>query len=597
MHVSVSEYIFSKLADHGVRDVFMISGGGIMHLCEALGNNDRLRYWCNYNEQATAIAAEAYAKVAEAPGVCLVTTGPGSTNAISGVAGAWVDSIPVLVISGQVRTAIMADYGTQRQVGPQEINILPMVEPVTKYAVTLTNPQDVRYELERCLHVATSGRPGPVWLNIPLDIQAAPVDPDSLRGFTPEGAETPGPSVDDIDAVIELLQQAHCPLVVGGNGVVLAGGRTQFSRLIRTLQVPAVLSISGMDLLPEEDPFLMGRLGPGGQRRANIALQNCDLLIAIGTSLSISCIGFSDFVAPNAKKVLVNVDPGDLDRQNIKIDLAICSDARVFMDALLERLPADVSAGRRAWLHACRYWKERYPTKIPEEYRQTDCVELFNFYDLLSEHMSPTDVFVLGTTGDACYVGYQHHRIKGSQRMFTSVCYGAMGWDLPALTGASIAAGSRRCVLVTGDGSILFNIHELMFVGMHRLNAKIFVVNNDGYQSIRGTQDRYFGGHYVGTDSSSGVANPDFGALADAFGLRYRKILGNDELAAAMDEVWSDQEPWLVELVTSRQQQRFRLSSYLDSDGRMATRPLDDMEPLLPRDEVAANRRLGKSEK
>ncbi|MGE0668690.1 MAG: thiamine pyrophosphate-binding protein [Sphingomonadales bacterium] len=589
MPITVSEYIFSRLADHGVTDVFMISGGGIMHLCEALGRNSRLRYWCNYNEQATAIAGEAYAKVREAMSVCLVTTGPGSTNALSGVAGAWVDSIPMLVISGQVRTAIMADYATQRQVGPQEINILPMVQPVTKYAVTLMDAADTRFELERCLHIAAEGRPGPVWLNIPLDIQGAMVDPDGLRPFVPDDAPVPTASERAMEEVLALLQASRRPLIIAGNGVVLSGARSSLRGLIETSNLPVVTSISGMDLLPEDAPQFIGRMGPGGQRRANIALENSDLLIAIGTSLSISCVGFSELVARRAKKVLVNIDPGDLDKDNIKIDLPICSDAKSFLDQLDLRLREARYSAPAPWTEACRDWKSRYSTKIPPALVQSDCVDLYNFYDHLSAAMSPSDIFVLGTTGDACYVGFQHHHLKDGQRMFTSVCYGAMGWDLPALTGASIAGGSRRSVLVTGDGSVLFNVHELMFVGMHRLNAKIFVCNNDGYQSIRSTQDRYFSGHYVGTDSSSGVANPDFGALAKAFGLNYLRVTANDQLQDMMDQVMADDAPWLVELVSSREQQRFRLSSYRDAEGRMATRPMDDMEPLLPREEIAAN--------
>ncbi|WP_250499856.1 thiamine pyrophosphate-binding protein [Caballeronia sp. GAWG1-5s-s] len=590
MAISVSDYVFQRVAEAGVKDVFMVSGGGIMYLCDALGRSDKLRYWCNYHEQACAIAAEGYARVTENLGVCLVTTGPGSTNALSGVAGAFVDSIPVLVISGQVRTGIMADYSYQRQVGPQEINITPMTEPVTKHTVTVMNPEDVRYELEKCLYLATAGRPGPVWLNLPLDIQSAMIEPEKQRTFVPDGKGTPDLDSAVVDKIAQLLLASKRPVIIGGNGIVLGHGRKVFRELVAKLQIPALSTISGMDLLSEDNPLFQGRIGPGGQRRANFALQNSDLVLALGTSLSISAIGFSDKFAPKAQKVLVNIDAGDLEKKNITIEHPVLADVKEFMEALLARFEKQTYQPTQRWLEACANWKRDYPPMPAPEHLQKNHVDIYAAYDELSRQLDDTDVVVSGNSLDGCIIAYQNHRVKDGQVAFTSACMGAMGWDLPALVGACVAdEQTRRGVLVTGDGSVLFNIQELMFLAQNKLNAKLFISNNDGYQSIRNTQNRFFDGRHVGTDTRSGVGNPDFKKLAEAFGLKYMLIEKNEQLQEKIATVFADKEPWIVEMLVSQEQQRFRASSFRKPDGTIASRPMEDMDPLLPRDELERN--------
>ena len=584
--ISVADYVFERVAEEGVKDVFMVSGGGIMYLCDALGNSN-LRYWCNYHEQACAIAAEGYARTSEGLGVCLVTTGPGSTNALSGIAGAWVDSIPVLVISGQVRTGILADYSYKRQVGPQEINIIPMAEPVTKYAVTVMKPEDLRYELEKCLYLTRAGRPGPVWLNIPLDIQSAMIHPETQRSFSPEAADKPVISVAAIAEVVSLLENAKRPVIIVGNGIVLGHARAEIKALVETLKIPVLSTISGLDVFYEDHPLFQGRIGPGGQRRANFALQNSDFVLAIGTSLSISCIGFSESFAPKAKKILVNIDAGDLEKKNIKIDLPIQADSKEFIDLLIKNFQQSSYATPARWLDVCANWKRDYPPMPAPEHLQKNCVDIYAFYDELSRQLGSTDVVVSGNSLDGCIIAYQNHRVQDGQTAFTSACMGAMGWDLPALVGACVADLNRRGVMVTGDGSFLFNIQELMLIGFNRLNAKLFISNNDGYQSIRNTQNRFFEGRQVGTDVKSGVANPNFEELAKAFNLKYICINTNEELKDAITKVFSDKEPWIVELKISQEQQRFRANSYLKPDGTIASRPMEDMDPLLPREELA----------
>ena len=584
--ISVADYVFKRVAEQGVKDVFMVSGGGIMYLCDALGRSN-LRYWCNYHEQACAIAAEGYARASEGLGVCLVTTGPGSTNALSGIAGAWVDSIPVLVISGQVRTGILADYSYQRQVGPQEINIVPMAEPVTKYAVTVMQPENVRYELEKCLYLTRAGRPGPVWLNIPLDIQSAMIDPETQRSFSPEQDAKPVISLSAITEVASLLESAKRPVIIVGNGIVLGHARKEIKDLVNALKIPVLSTISGLDVFYEDHQLFQGRIGPGGQRRANFALQNSDFVLAIGTSLSISCIGFSESFAPKAKKVLVNIDAGDLEKKNIKIDLPIQADAKEFIEFLIKHFENSSYSTPARWLEVCASWKRDYPPMPSVEHLQKDCVDIYAFYDELSRQLGSTDIVVSGNSLDGCIIAYQNHRVQDGQIAFTSACMGAMGWDLPALVGACVADLNRRGVMVTGDGSFLFNIQELMLIGFNRLNAKLFISNNDGYQSIRNTQNRFFEGRQVGTDTKSGVANPNFEELAKAFNLKYICINTNDELKNAITQVFNDKDPWIIELKISKEQQRFRANSYLKPDGTIASRPMEDMDPLLPRDELA----------
>lgn len=591
--ISVSDYIFQKIAALGVRDVFMVSGGGIMYLCDALGRSEALDYWCNYHEQACAIAAESYARVREGLGVCLVTTGPGGTNALTGVAGAYVDSIPMLVISGQVRTQIIADYSFQRQVGPQEINIIPMAAPVTKYAVTVMEASRVRYEIEKCLYLALHGRPGPTWINLPLDIQSAMIDPDQLEGFVPENDGRPVLAKADVARIAAMLVKAKRPVLIGGNGVVLAGARAAFSELLEKLSIPALCTVSALDLLAEDMPLYQGRFGPIGQRRGNFALQNADFVLAIGTSLSISCVGFNDNFAPRAEKVLVNIDAGDLVRDNITIHHSIHADAKQF----IEQLSAQFTPGQYApiprWLEACAAWKCDYPITPAPEFLQQEQVDSYLLYEELSRQLSAHDVLVSGNSTDGGTLQFQAHRVKAGQRAFTSI-FGSMGWDLPALVGASIADRARRNVLVTGDGSVLFNIQELLVLSKHRLNSKLIIVNNNGYQSIRNTQSRFFEGRMVGADEASGITNPDFQALAQAFRLDYLRIETNAELAEGLARAFADDKPWIIEVIGSQQQQRFRTSSFRKPDGTLASRPIEDMDPPLPRDELERNMTLFK---
>lgn len=590
MKISVSDYIFERIYKEKVRDVFMVSGGGIMHLTDALYRNSKLRYWCNYHEQASAIAAEGYARINKTIGVCLVTTGPGSTNTITGVAGAWVDSIPMLVLSGQVRTQIIADYSYQRQVGPQEIDIISSIKPFTKYSKTLMRPSDIVYELEKAIYLANSGRPGPVWLNIPLDVQSAIIDLDKCKNFLPPSLLIAKSMPKIFLKAFNLIKESSRPVLILGNGVRLSNSEKFLDSLLKILNIPILTTMSSMDLIPENHSLFQGRIGPGGQRRANFALQNSDLVIAIGTSLSISCIGFSDQVAPGAKKILVNIDKGDLDKKNIKIDLKILADAGYFICNLKNYFTKYSYIPNKKWINTCKFWKKNYSTLPDQNLLEKKYVDIYLFYEYLSKKMSSKDILVTGNSLDGCVVAYQNYKTKKGQRAFTSVCMGGMGWDLPAIIGATVAAAKETTgVLVTGDGSILFNIHELMTISLNKLNIKIFISNNDGYQCMRNTQDRFFDGRQIGADNKSGVGNPNFRDLAKAFGIRYLKINNNNEILDKINDAFSDTLPCFVELIVSRKQKRFRVTSYKKSDGSIASRPLEDMDPLLSREELKMN--------
>jgi len=596
--VKLSDYVVQFLVDKGIKDIFMVSGGGIMHLVDSVGKNPSMNYYCNYHEQSSAIAAEAYARVRNHVGACLVTTGPGSTNALSGMVGAWADSIPIIVISGQVRRDLIADYKKIRQLGPQEINIIDMVRPVTKYAVTVMDPEQIRYELEYAYTQATTGRPGPVWINIPLDVQAAMVEEDLLTGYD-AGIDKSDRSINSsINKVVELLQHASRPVLICGNGIHLARAEDLLDEFIQMAHIPVLLTIGGMDLLDENNQFNMGRFGPFGQRRSNFALQNADLLISLGASMSMASTGFNiSGFAPKAKKVMVDIDPGELTKPTYIADIAIACDAKKFLMEILSKLVTVHLHERQEWEEACKNWKKKYPICVPDYYTDPDFVNTYAFADILSDLLTPEDVVITGNSLDICSV-FQTFRVKKGQRVVTNSNYGAMGWDLPGAIGACVGRGNRMTVLVTGDGSFQFNVHELLTIGVNHLDVKIFIVNNQGYDSIRATQNNYFNKHYVGSDLSSGVGNPDFAMLASTYGLLYENILNNDQVRDKAAKLLKLEGPILCELNVSREQGRSpKASSYRKEDGTLESRPLEDMFPFLPRGEIWENMHLFDDEK
>ena len=590
--MNVAEYVFERLSARGVRDVFIVTGGGIMYLVDALGRNEKIRHWCNFHEQACAIAAESYSRVTGDLGVCLVTTGPGSANALSALAGAWLDSIPVVVISGQVRTGLIADYSKFRQIGPQEINVIDMARPVTKYAKTLMNADQVPQELERAIQIATSGRPGPVWLNIPLDVQSATID--ASQALTAPFALLPNTSGSveaeeaGIARIVEMLLGSKRPLIVCGNGIHVAHAETEFRAFARLVGCPVVATIGGMDLLAEEDAQYLGRFGPNGQRRANFTIQSADLLLCMATSMSVGEVGFDtkDF-APHAHRVMVNIEALEMQKPHFPVDLAVVADVKRFMSRFVNEVPSASIPINQSWLDASAWVKREYPIVTSDYFADTEHVNPYVLAAKLSEAMGPDEVVVTGNGTDVVSI---HHSfaVKPGQRVIAPYNLGAMGWDLPAAVGACIARGGARTVLVTGDGSLELNVQELLTIGHNRLDVKVFVLNNGGYESIRATQNNFFDGRFFGCHAESGVANPKFDLLAAAYGLEYRSIRTNADLEVGIREVLAIDGPCLCELnVSFTGEKSPRIRNRQLEDGTLDSPPLDDQWPFLPRERRA----------
>jgi len=590
--IKVSDYVARFLVDHGIHDIFMVSGGGIMHLLDSVGRQEGLRYWCNHHEQAAAVSAEGYAKYTQSMGACLVTVGPGGLNALSGIVGAWMDSVPVLVLSGQVRRDLIADYTKVRQLGPQEANVVGMASHVTKYAATVLDPERIRFELEYALHQATHGRPGPVWLELPLDIQGAMVEETTLVDFVPDAVSPRGlePLVDE---VVTMLRHARRPLVLAGNGIHLGHSETRFLAFLEVARIPAVFPFSAKDLLWEDHPLNMGIIGTAGQRRAHFALQNADCLLSLASGLCIAKTGFNVAgFAPKARKILVDIDEGQLHHQPVKPDLAVQADVGAFLDLLLERLGEGPLAPDPRWPEACARWKERYPILTGNHLADQDHVNTYVFMDRLADGMTPEDVLVTGNGMDIIS-HYQAFRIKRGQRTIVTANWGAMGWDLPLAIGACIGRQQRRTVLVTGDGSLQLNLQELLTIRHHRLPIKIFVFNNRGYSSIRATQNAFFEGRYVGADASSGIAEADFERLAAAYGLGFSKLRTHAELESGIRQALAGDAPHLCEVsVSPTQPISPKASAFRREDGTFESRPLEDMAPFLPREEIWENMHL-----
>ena len=597
--IKLSDYVIDFLVQKGVRDVFLVSGGGIMHLIDSVGKNKKINYIANHHEQASATAAESYSRLTNDIGVCLVTTGPGGTNAITGVAGAWVDSIPMIVISGQVKRELIADYKKVRQVGPQEINIVGMVKGITKYAKTIMDPDTIKYELEKAYFEAKNGRPGPVWLDIPLDVQAAMVDEKKMVGFSiPKIKKNEKELNKKIDKVIELLKKSKRPVIIAGNGVRLSGGVDIFKKLVEKVKIPVLTTINGLDLIEEKNKYFFGRFGPMGQRRANFVLQNADLVLSIGASLNVSTTGFDfDNFARNAKKVIVNIDENELRGKKIQIDLSICIDAKKFLEKLLMNTYKTDFKWDERWLKTCHFWKDKYPTVLNQFLNDKKHVNSYVFYKELSKLLKNTDVLTTGVGLDVVSF-VQSFETKRNQRAFVNQNFGQMGWDLPAVVGTCTANNFKRVISVCGDGSFQMNIQELGTISLYKMPVKIFIFNNGGYKTIRDTQNNLFDGRLVGADKDSGVDNPNFEKIADAYKIKYFLLKNNTTLKEKIKKVLKQKGPVLCEVNIAFNQQRIpKVSTIKLENGSLVSKPLEDMFPFLPEEEIYKNMHMFDEEK
>ncbi|MFT3757632.1 thiamine pyrophosphate-binding protein [Thauera sp.] len=586
--IRVADYLMAALAEHGAEHVFLLPGGGAMHLNDALACEKRLLPVPCHHEQACGIAAEAWGRVRGTFGVCMVTTGPGATNVITPVTGTWIESVPMLVISGQVKRADRLGDRPLRQGGVQEVDIVPMVRSVTKYAVTVDDPQQIRYHLERALYEMRSGRAGPVWLDIPLDVQATRIDPIQLPGFTPPAARTTelGTAAQD---VLALIARAERPLLLAGHGVRLAGAAAAFAALAERLQIPAVTTWNALDLLPWEHPLNAGRPGVVALRGANFAVQNCDLLISIGSRLDNVLTAYNPRgFARHARKVVVDVDAAEIAKLDMDIDIRVAADAADFIAALASAtLPAQ-RTDTSAWRARCRDWKTRYPVNDGQPFPASGPISHYHFTSALSDAIPADTLVSTGSSGLAVEVFYTVFRNKPGQRVFLTSGLGSMGYGLPAAIGACLAHGGRPMVAVESDGSLQLNLQEFATLAAQRLPVTLVVMNNGGYASIRNTQRNYFEGRYLGTGPEAGLLLPDLEKIALTYGLPFARIDDAGGLAS-LGTLIGGTGPRIVEVMLTPDETLFpKVAAMPQADGTMVSMPLEDMSPLLPLEQLEA---------
>jgi acetolactate synthase-1/2/3 large subunit len=598
--MKLSDYVVQFIAGQGVKHVFLVTGGGAMHLNHSLGAEPSIESVCNSHEQASAMCAEAYAKVTNHLGVCMVTTGPGGTNAVTGVAGAWLDSTPLLVISGQVKRPDRM-FDTQgrplgmRQLGVQEIDIVSIVKPITKYAVTVLDPMEIRYHLERAVHLALHGRPGPVWIDIPLDVQASPLDDvASLRSFDPaEMAPSRAGSKlgEEVSRLIEKLNASERPLLFAGNGIRLAHAERECEELRTFLGIPSVATWCAADLVPSDDPTYVGRPGAVAARGANFALQNADFMLAIGVRLDFAITGYApQNLAREAYKSAVDIDPAELAKLHPYLHQPIVADAREFLLELLRQKDSIRLRDQSAWKERCADWKTRYPV-VTEEHRKPDSkVSIFHLAEAIGREVNREDLLVSGSSGSGIEIFLLACPTRSGQRIYHTAGLGAMGYGLPMSLAVCIGGGRRRTILVDGDGGFQFNIQELETARRLQLPVKFFVLNNDGYASIRASQTGYFGKANIGCDSRTGLTVPDMSKVAAAYGIPCVVIRDQSNLREEIRRALAIEGPVVIDVHVIPDEMRApRLQSYQRPDGSMVSKPLEDLFPFLPREEFLAN--------
>ena len=600
--MKLSDYVIEFIADMGVTHVFLVTGGGAMHLNHSLSNEPRINSICNSHEQASAICAEGYAKATNALGVCVVTTGPGGTNAVTGVAGAWLDSTPTLFISGQVkRPDRMFDQQTgeplgMRQLGVQEVDICSIVKPITKYAVTVTKPTQIRYHLEKAVHLALNGRPGPVWIDIPLDVQASQIDVETMPRFSSdEIADSLLRGTSDVELevgkILEAFQSCQRPLLFAGNGIRLARAENEFRALRELLGIPTVATWCAADLVPSDSPTYVGRPGSVAARGANFALQNCDFLLAIGVRLDFAITGYApQNLAREAHKIAVDIDMAELNKLEPYLQQPVCADAKAFLTELLHRVRKASSPSFKPWLSRCADWKTRYPVVTPEHRKKEGRVSVFNLAEVIGNAVKADDRLVVGNSGSAIEIYLLACPTVHSQRLYHTAGLGAMGYAIPMAIAVSIANPGREVIAVDGDGGFMFNIQELETINRLRLPIKFFVLNNEGYSSIRASQIAYFGKSSLGADRNTGLTVPNLSKIGSSYGLATHVIEDQSDLVSEVQRVLCMQGPVVCDVKVLPDEVRApRLQSYQRPDGSFISKPLEDLFPFLSREEFLSN--------
>lgn len=603
MKQRLADYVADFLADRGVTDVFSVVGGGAMHLNDALGHHNRLTVTYNHHEQACAMAAEAYARLDNKIAAVCVTTGPGGTNALTGVLGGWLDSIPMFVISGQVRYDTTARYAMQftdglplRAVGDQEYDIVKSVQHMTKYAVMIENPKDIRYALEKAWHLATTGRPGPVWVDIPVNFQGSFIETEDLESYDPSSDDIhlpPCVSEETIDKIIEKISKAKRPVFHAGYGIRLSGGYDAFRKVLNKLNIPVVTYWNAVDLIEDDNPLYCGRAGNMGDRPGNWAIQNADLILAVGTRISIRQVGYNwKTWARCAEVIMVDIDKAEMKKPTLHVDMPIWADAKDFLTKLDKKLDSTPLYKGGLWLDTCKKWKVKYP--VVNERQMVYNGEGVNVYAFM-RHMSsllPENSLTAVSNGACCVVGSQAYVIKKGSRMVNNSAVASMGYGLPAAIGTCVSGGRKDTICLEGDGSIMMNLQELQTIITNKLPIKIFLINNNGYHSIRLTQNNLFKDRSkIGIGPESGdLSFPDFQKIADAFGYRYCCAHNNPEMKKVVGEVLKTDGAVFCEIFTDTEQAwEPKSSTKRLPDGTLVSPPLEDLSPFLPREELEEN--------
>ncbi|MHB8741993.1 MAG: thiamine pyrophosphate-binding protein [Sulfuricaulis sp.] len=592
--MKLSDYVAQKVVEHGMRHVFMVTGGGAMHLNHSLGTHKQLDCVFNHHEQACAMAAEAYYRLTNRLAVVNVTSGPGGTNTITGVYGAWVDSIGMLVLSGQVKweTTVRSTGLPLRQYGDQELDIEELVRPITKYCTMVTDPQSIRYHLEKAIYLATSGRPGPCWLDIPLNVQGAQIDPDTLAGFDSSELNEPWKRTDlkaVSGAILEKLAAAKRPVVFAGGGVRLSGQHATFIRLVEKLGIPVVTGWNAHDVIWNAHPNYVGRPGTIGDRAGNFAIQNADLLLILGSRLNIRQVSYNwKTFAREAYKIWVDIDQNELKKPTVKADMPVFASLADLLPVLAAQPYAGPPPQQLEWLKWCKERQRRFPVVLPE-YWNNERINPYCFMQTLFDQLDEGQIVVTGN-GSACVVSFQTANLKPGQRLWTNSGCASMGYDLPAAIGACKGSGNKPIVCLAGDGSIMMNLQELQTIVGNRLPIKIIILNNSGYVSIFQTHRNFFGGVEVGGGPKSGVTFPDFGRLSEAFGLPYRRCARHEQMTQAVADALAVQGPAICEVMLDENLPFApKLGAKQLPDGRIVSPALEDLSPFLSREELREN--------
>jgi acetolactate synthase-1/2/3 large subunit len=584
--IKLSDYVIRVLREAGVDRIFMLTGGGCMHLVDSVGSSPGLDYVCCLHEQAVAFAAQAHAEFTGKLAAALVTTGPGGTNTITGLAAAWLDSTPCIFLSGQVKRADLLTTRGVRSMGPQELDVVSVVTPLTKYAKTILEPNDIRFEIERAIHLATTGRRGPVWLDIPLDVQAQMIDETTLRPFTPAPPQKNNGLPAQVSAAIELLRTAQRPVLFIGNGARAAHQAGLVRQIADRLQIPLLLTWKSADMLPEDYPWFAGRPGSVASRASNFTQQNADCIVVVGARLDLPQTAFSHKnFARAAKKVVVDIDPFEIAKFEMPIDVPVNADAADFLRELLHQLQTVRLPDSSAWVAKTKAWSAKYPTILPEYWQVSGSVDLYVLVDVLSDLCTAQDVLAPGSSGACSDVFLQCFRFKEGQRIVNSPTVGAMGTGLPGSIGTCLAAGRRRTICVNGDGGFQLNIQDLETVRRLNLPIKYFILCNGTYASIMSSQRAHFRSRFVGSDPSSHLTLPDIRKVAEAYGLATAEIRDHANLREAVQAVLDTPGPVVcVVRVSSDQLTAPRATTSVRPDGTLVSLPMEDMAPRLPRD-------------